>query len=425
MIPPAVETAPPRPRWLALARLFWVFLALAVLAIWLAALPGFYERVSTLTVEPFRLGERVIFDNATAQAQALQRSLSLSQTALYDIGFSFFQIAVYILLAALILWRAANGFGWFSALVLMLMSVTSMTQAVGVSPPFPGALLLMESPTYIVWPLWIAWLALFPNGRLVPRQAFWPFWIAVVAFFGLQVANVLAIAGFLPPRIDTLSATAGPLVTLPVFGFVLLSQVYRYLLVSTPVERQQTKWFLFGVGLFCGVLVVFAMTPRSFQSSVVVQDLLNVVFLLFPISVAIAILRYRLFDIDLIIRRTLTYAVLAALLALVYFGSVILLQQLFALVSGQRSEVITVLSTLAIAALFVPLRRRIQDIMDRRFNRQRYNAQQVLQDFTRTVRDETNLDRLTGHLLQVVDETMQPRSSSLWLRDLTRMRRAK
>src|SRR5581483_10701884 len=156
-----------------------------------------------------------------------------------------------------------------------------------------------------------------------------------------------------------------------------------------------------------------------------------------PVCLAVAITRYRLFDISVIIRRTVTYALVVALLVLIYFGIVILLQQMFAAVSGeamsrimsgipgvrdiasgQRSEVITVLSTLAIAALFVPLRNRIQDTIDRRFNRKKYDAQKVLNEFATTVRDETDLEKLTGNLMDVVNETMQPESVSVWLRGM-------
>jgi hypothetical protein len=143
----------------------------------------------------------------------------------------------------------------------------------------------------------------------------------------------------------------------------------------------------------------------------------NFVFEVIYIFVGIAILRSRLFDIDLIIRRTVTYALVTALLAIVFFGTVILLQQVFAaFTESGNNDFITVISTLVIAALFVPLRNRIQTAIDRRFNRKKYDAQQVLQRFGETVRDETDLERLTNELVSVVQETMQPKSVSLWLK---------
>ena len=136
-----------------------------------------------------------------------------------------------------------------------------------------------------------------------------------------------------------------------------------------------------------------------------------------PIAIGIAILRYRLWDIDVIIRKTLVYTVLTVLLALVYFGSVVLLQGLFGGLTGvEQSHLAVVVSTLAIAALFTPLRRRIQDGSTAASIRKKYNAQQVLAQFALTARDETDLDALLAELARVVDETLQPEHVSIWLR---------
>ena len=124
-----------------------------------------------------------------------------------------------------------------------------------------------------------------------------------------------------------------------------------------------------------------------------------------------------MFDIDILIRRTLQYSVISGLLALVYFGLVVVLQNLFTAVSGQQSAVAIVLSTLGIAALFNPVRRRVQDFIDRRFYRKKYDAAKVIAEFAGACRDETDLDKLTARLVEVVDETMQPESVSLWLKD--------
>jgi K+-sensing histidine kinase KdpD len=135
-----------------------------------------------------------------------------------------------------------------------------------------------------------------------------------------------------------------------------------------------------------------------------------------PLAIGVAVLRYRLWDIDLLIRRTLVYSILTVILTLIYFGSVVSLQELSQLITRQQeSPVATVLSTLAIAALFSPLRRRIQARVDHRFYRQKYNAEQVLANFSTTLREEVNLEQLTDSILEVVRETMQPIHVSLWL----------
>ena len=144
------------------------------------------------------------------------------------------------------------------------------------------------------------------------------------------------------------------------------------------------------------------------------SDLLTILAL--PAALTIAILRYRLWDIDILIRRTLIYSTITALLALFYFGAVIALQQLFRLLTGAGDDLAIIISTLALYAVFNPLRRRVQDAIDQRFFRRKYDAQQVLARFAATARDEVELEKLTGELLNVVNETMQPKSISLWLK---------
>ena len=230
--------------------------------------------------------------------------------------------------------------------------------------------------------------------------------------------------GFIPDRV-----WLGPI--LIVWGIGLITLVFaslaslflRYRRASVG-ERQQIKWLLYAAAVFAVsyALNYFLSTAGQWGSASGWLDLLFVVSILtFPMAIAIAILRYRLYDIDVIIRKTLVYTVLTALLALVYFGGVVLLQRLVGALTGvEQSPLAVVVSTLVIVVLFTPLRRRIQDFIDRRFFRKKYDAQQVLARFALTARDETDLERLTAELARVVQETLQPERVSVWLKRDTR-----
>src|SRR6266702_3835830 len=212
-------------------------------------------------------------------------------------------------------------------------------------------------------------------------------------------------------------------------GAMVVAQVYRYLRVSNGVQRQQTKWVVFGVSIGIGGYLVFSLLfalffPSASQSplaTILLNTFNHLLLLLIPISIAFAILRSRLWDIDIIINRTLVYSSLTAILALIYFASVIALQSLLSVFTGQLSwgtqtPVVIVASTLGIAALFQPLRRRLQTIIDRRFYRSRYDAARTLAAFSASLRNEVDLNQLREQLLAVVQETMQPAHVSLWLR---------
>jgi hypothetical protein len=188
---------------------------------------------------------------------------------------------------------------------------------------------------------------------------------------------------------------------------------------ATGVERQQIKWFAYtavvlAITVFLQFITFAAETPLWFEKAQFA--VFTVAGTANTISIGIAILRYRLYDIDIIINCTLVYGSLTAMLVAVYFGAIVVLQRLFVLLTGEKSTLAVVASTLAIAALFNPLRRRIQSFVDRRFYRNKYDAIKTLEAFSARPRDETDLDALNDELVGVIRETMQPAQVSLWLR---------
>jgi hypothetical protein len=200
----------------------------------------------------------------------------------------------------------------------------------------------------------------------------------------------------------------------------LFAQVYRYLRVSTPDQRRQTKWVMLSLGLI-PLYLLFAIFNGSKVTSTRLLEFISTTLqfllaILIPLTIAVSILRYKLLDIDLIIRRTLVYAALTAILLSVYFSGVVLLQSLFVAATGQRYGLALIISTLVIAGLFNPLRRRLQVSIDRRFYRRRYDAQKTIEGFASTVRNEVEFEKITAELLAVVKETMEPDRVSLWMR---------
>jgi len=206
----------------------------------------------------------------------------------------------------------------------------------------------------------------------------------------------------------------------------IIAQVYRYLRHSTPVQRQQTKWLIFGivivvlvVGTYVLAINTLPVLHQAGSASLLVgllsRTINHLALILIPLTLTLSILRYRLWDIDTLINRTLVYGTLTGALGLVYFGCVIALQFLLRGFTG-GSDLAIVGSTLAIAALFQPLRRRIQQVIDRRFYRSKYDAARTLEAFSATLREEVDIAQLRERLLDVVQETMQPAHVSLWLR---------
>ena len=214
----------------------------------------------------------------------------------------------------------------------------------------------------------------------------------------------------------------GGVVVLVCFAAAIVSLILRFYR-SQGEERLQLKWFAYAAALGFAVILSASLLdlPAVDERIDAFAETLvwTVAPLGLPISAGIAILRYRLYEIDLLINRTLVYGALTATLVALYFGAVVLLQKVFVALTGEKSTLAVVASTLVIAALFTPLRRRIQGFIDRRFYRRKYDAGKTLEAFSAKLRDETDLEALNKELVGVVRETMQPAHVSLWLRPIT------
>jgi hypothetical protein len=412
------------PRWLHWAQIAWVVVVAAALLMYAAGSVVYYGQLRQICTAAARQCAEFDYATPTGVAQLAARGLSLDTYALLRVGFRLVFGLVPITLGFLIFARRRSE--PIALLVsFFLISWVTLGEGVGVLaatyPAFRIPSEIIELLSTVSLPLFFG---LFPNGRMVPRL----YWF-VVAYFGVGyfVQSTLGLDNSSNP-LGSFWTWTGWLAVM--FGGVA-AQIYRYRRVSNPVEQQQTRWVLFGLGAIpvfllsaftymaiTGVVVIGTAAdpdlPRRLVFLIIAALAFQVVFL----SIGMAILRSKLFDIDVIIRKTLIYSALTVLLALVYFGSVVLLQRLFGSLTGAaQSPLAVVVSTLVIAALFTPLRRRIQQDIDRRFYRRKYDARQVLVRFAQTARDETDLDALTTELAHVVQETMQPKHVSVWLRE--------
>jgi hypothetical protein len=398
-------------RWLALARWVLIILALFVIVITLIGIWQGYSEKRVLCND----SSQACQDHFQLNKESLQElgtiGLSLQAYAAIDLAIKLLLAFIYYSVAGLILWRRPNDrIALLVALWLILSTGLSSYPAAGRAFPALGFFAYYLPVLY--WVTLGFFLALFPNGRFVPG-------------WSKGYLLVWSILFLLPPSISERLPTFVPaLGFISFFLFAIIVQVYRYRRVSTPLERQQTKWLMFGVVLTYGLgflipslsLIIIPGLMEKAAVLYLVNWFIALLGSILPLSIGFAILRYRLWDIDVIIRRTLVYSALTALLGLVYFGGVTLLQAIFTAVSGQQSAVAIVISTLVIAALFNPLRHRVQEFVDRRFYRRKYNAELALASFSEMAREVVDLDGLTEKLLSVVQETVQPESVSLWLK---------
>lgn len=403
-----------------IARITWLLVTCLTLGLFFAGIPGRYEQLV-----------------AAADKRALMGlGLSVSVYAVGVIILNFIFVLAHHLMAIVIFGRRRDD--WMALFVCFALVTNGAMIPLSLMYP-PGSLtglgqFLLNGVIFIALVSGVVLVYLFPDGRFVPP------WTRLLA---ITWAVLMAAAVFWPTSPFSLSSWPVWLQLLALLlwpGVGLFAQIYRYIHVSRPIQRQQVKWALPGlIGAMLGPLAYFLpfvilpalsgpvvpniLYQRVGASFFTVSFLLRLsgltfftfVLLLFPLTLAIAIMRYHLWDIDILINRALVYGALTGALGLVYFASVVMLQSFLI---GEGSQLAIIVSTLAIATLFNPLRRQIQTLIDRRFYRRKYDAAQVLAAFSATLRDDAyaDLDRLTEQLRQVVEETMQPEHVSLWLR---------
>jgi hypothetical protein len=399
-------------RWLIIARIGWITCVVLTLVIFFACLPVYIAQLETICS-----GVGCAYRQLTLeQAAALQAGgFSLASYAAFNVILNIISMAVFFTVSVIIFWRKSDD--WMAllfGLTLILCGTVFVSETVAASDS------IWRTPTSFLNEFTFVSLyllaALFPDGRFVPR---WTLWL-ILGYIGIAF---LRISILLPNSSSDLNRYPLPIL---LFWFIVtlslgIAQVHRYRRVSNPVQRQQTKWIVYSVLLsivigFCLEFPTLIFSSINILYDVFATTLTTIVVLLIPLSVGFAILRYRLWDIDVIINRTLVYSSLSVILALIYSVCVFGMQMLFQALTGRSSsELIIVASTLVIAALFQPLRRRLQQVIDRRFYRSKYDAAKTLNAFSMTLQGELDLAQLREQLVAVVQETMQPSHITLWL----------
>ncbi len=409
-------------RWLFLARAAWLAIAALTIFLFSFGIPAYYRQLQTIcTTQPCNPSPT---PEKVSELQAAGVSVLLA--ARYAVALDILVALVHTGVALAIFWRKSDDrMALFVALALLTFGTFGVHDAVKIN----GILLQFDPgwriPVYAVSIVGLLSFGLFffvfPDGRFVPRWPRWP----VAAWLAWQVLVMLFPGTWIDPV--TWPILANLAYWALVLGLSAYAQIYRFRYVSNYQQRQQTKWVVFGIGAaLSGAMLATTVTGLApllddqWRVLALVRDTSYLPFLLLlPLSIGVAILRSRLYDIDVVINRALVYATLTTLLALIYTGLVVGLQAMFRLFTGPTPTLAVIISTLAIVAAFQPLRRSIQGFIDRRFYRRKYDAQQVLASSASRLRDQVDLDDLTRIVLNVVDDTLQPAQVSLVLRDVS------
>jgi hypothetical protein len=406
--------------WPVLGRILWVVIfAFCVWTMVRSVAPG-YERLSTICIE-LPCPEDQLTPDGVAHLAAL--GLSVAFYAWYTLILTIIFALFYWVIGLVIFWqRADEPMALFTSLTLVLFG-TFAADLTTAADPDPISALIGLFAVIISWIAIANLLYIFPDGRFVPG---WTVLLSII-WLPLVVLPVLAVLYF-PALLPYVDPSQWPpliqiLLPLVLLGGGVYAQIYRYRYVSSPAQRHQTKWVVFGLVVGTTMLILlndipYSLAPHWMENGTLTRllsfSLSAVAVMLMGATITIAILRYRLWDIDVVIRRTLIYGLLSTTLALVYFGTVLLFESLRPTFWGEHSQVETIVSTLLITGLVAPLRRMIQDAIDRRLYRRKYNAELVVATLGSRLQREVELERLRNALLHAVAETWQPAHVSFW-----------
>ncbi len=406
---------------LIIARAVWLVVAIASLGLFIASLLVSYQQMLRVCVDPVTCTNLAGALPARGLQALTSSGFSVSEYAALVTIFFAITAAIWYAVGFLIFWRRSDDWlALLAAFSLVMFNVTTLGNTASVlALAYPILALPLKLVDFLGQVSLAVFFLLFPNGRLVPR------WMGLILLLDISYTFLNNFPSITSPFNAHWPAWLNWLIILVVFGAIIYSQIYRYRRVSTPVQRQQTKWVVLGataaIGVAIGILALSSLFLSSAYSNNLGAAILFIIiwpvaFLLLPLSIGFAILRYRLYDIDIIIHRTLVYSTLTVVLAVIYEVSVFTLQYLtsgLTLIRGNQLAIIA--STLLIGLLFKPLHDRTRALIDRRFYRRKYDAARTIATFSATIRDEVDLNQLCAKLTAVVQETMQPAHVSLWL----------
>jgi hypothetical protein len=405
-----------RGHWLLLARAIWIILVILTLVIFYGYLPAYFAQLQTVCTSALCTFQQLTPD----RVQSIRLLNQFTGTyAIYTVVLTVAAASVWFITGIVLFYRKSDErMVLLISLLLVLQGtadLTNLLQYIQLAWTLPALCL-----NFLSFALLFLVFSLFPDGHFMPL---WTRWLMLL-FLIVDIPS--HFFPNLPFNTHTWPYVASEALWSGLFISIALCQVYRYRYMSSTLQRQQTKWVVFGISatmltgfalnVFTWVYPLFSQVSPLYNLAIVTIWFCQTLFI--PLSIGIAIVRPQWWDIDRLINRTLVYVTLTGTMALLYIGSIIGLQSLLGRITGEASQssLAIIGAALAIAALFQPLRGSIQKFIDSRFYRHKYDATRMLATFSATLRDEVDLFQLRKQLVNVVKETMEPTSVSLWLR---------